>query len=65
MAPALDPHNTVTNDAGGDSDDVSNLALVGARAPESKGNGDGIAGEPKLEPHETGPVEGEGGVEGK
>jgi hypothetical protein len=48
MAPALDLRNTGTNDAGGDSDDVSNLAVVGAvaaGAAESKGDGDGVAGE--------------------
>jgi hypothetical protein len=52
---------------GGDSEDVSNLADVGAgaaRAAESKGDGDGIAGEPQLEPRAMGPVEGEGGVKG-
>jgi hypothetical protein len=67
VAPVLDPHNTGTNDAGGDSDDVSNLAVVGAAATgdaESEGGGDGVAGEPQLEPRATGPVEGEGGVEG-
>ncbi len=66
MAPSLDPHNTGTNDAGGDSDNVSSLALVGAGdagAAESEGDGDGVAGEPKLELCATGPVEGEGGVE--
>jgi hypothetical protein len=68
VAPALDPRNTGTNNAGGDSDDVSNVAVVGAGAAgaaESKGDGDGIAGEPQLEPHAMGPVEGEGGVKGK
>jgi hypothetical protein len=67
MAPALDPPNTGTNDAGGDSDDVSNLNVVGAGAAgaaESKGDSDGVAGEPQLEPHAMGPVEGEGGVKG-
>ncbi len=56
-----------TNDVGGDSDDVSNIAVVGAgaaQAAESKGDGDGIAKEPQLEPHATGTVEGEGRVEG-
>jgi hypothetical protein len=66
VAPALDPRNTGTNDTRGDSDDVSNSAVMGAGAvgaAESKGDGDGIAGEPQLEPFATGPVEGEGGVE--
>jgi hypothetical protein len=66
VAPALDPRNMETNDIGGDSDNVSNLAVVGvgaAGAAESKGDGDGVAGEPQLELHEMGPVEGEGGVE--
>ncbi len=56
-----------TNDAGGDSDDVSNLAVVGAGAAgaaESEGDGDSVAGEPQLELRASGPVEGEGGVEG-
>jgi hypothetical protein len=67
VAPALDLHNTGTNDVGGESDDVSDTAVVGAGAAgaaESKGDGDGIAGEPQLEPHATGPEEAEGGVEG-
>jgi hypothetical protein len=67
VAPAFDLHNTGTNDVGGDSDDVSNLAVVGAGAAgaaESKHEYDGIAGEPQLEPHAMGPVEGEGGVKG-
>jgi hypothetical protein len=34
VAPALDPCNTGTNDAGGDSDDVSNAAVVGAGLQE-------------------------------
>jgi hypothetical protein len=67
VAPTLDPCNTETNDAGGDSDDVSNLAVVGAdaaRAAESKGDSDDIAGEPQLELRATGPVEGEGESKG-
>jgi hypothetical protein len=67
MATALDPRNTGTNDAGGDSDNVSNFAVVGAGAAgaaESEGDGDGVAGEPQLEPRATCPVEGEGGVKG-
>ncbi len=35
-----------------------------AGAAESKGDGDGVAEEPQLEPHAMGPVEREGGVEG-
>ncbi len=65
--PVLDPHNTGTKAAGGESDDVSDAAIVGAgaaRAAESKGDGDGVAGEPQLEPLTMGPVEGKGGVEG-
>jgi hypothetical protein len=67
VTPALDLCNTGTNDVGGDSDDVSNAAVVGAGAAgaaESEGDSYGIGGEPPLEPHATGPVEGEGGVEG-
>jgi hypothetical protein len=67
VAPALDPRNTGTNDAGGDSDDFSIAAVVGAGdagAAESEGDGDGVAGEPQLDLHATGPVEGEGGVKG-
>jgi hypothetical protein len=67
VVPELYPRNTGTNDAGGDSDNVSDSALMGAgsaTAAESKGDDDGIAGEPKLELHATGPVEGEGGVKG-
>ncbi len=65
VAPALDPHNTGTNTAEGEGEDVSNVAAVGAcatRAAES--NGDSIGGVPQLEPHAMGPVEGEGGVKG-
>ncbi len=66
MVPALDPRNTGTNAAGGESDDVSNTSVVGAcaaGAAESEGDGIG-AGAPQLELHAMGPVEGEGGVEG-
>jgi hypothetical protein len=66
VVPVLDPHNTGTNAAGGESDDVSNAAVVGAcaaGAAESKGDGIG-AGAPQLEPRATGPVEGKVGVEG-
>jgi hypothetical protein len=67
VAPTLDPRNMGTNDAGGDSDNVSNSTVVGAGAAgsvESKGGGDGVTGEPQLEPRAMGPVEGESGVEG-
>jgi hypothetical protein len=67
VAPALDLHNMGINDAGGESDDVSERAVVGAGAvgtAESKGVGDGVTGEPQLEPRATGPVEGEDGVKG-
>jgi hypothetical protein len=63
VTPTLDPHNTGTNDAGGDSDDVCNLAVVGAGAAgaaENKGDGDCVAGEPQLELRATGSVKGEG-----
>jgi hypothetical protein len=62
---ALDPRNAGANAAGGEGDEVSDVAFVGAcaaRAAESKG--DGIGGAPQLELHATGHVEGEGGVEG-
>jgi hypothetical protein len=65
VAPALDPHDAGVNAAGGMGDEVSNAAIVGActaRAVESKG--DIVGGAPQLEPRATGPVEGEGGVEG-
>jgi hypothetical protein len=68
MAPVLNLRNMGTNDAGGESDDVSNVAVVGAGAAgaaESKSDGDGIAGEPQLEMHAMGPVKGVGGVKGK
>jgi hypothetical protein len=66
VAPALDPRNAGVNAAGGVGDEVSNAAIVGAcaaRAVESKG--DSVVGDPQLELHATGPMEGEGGVEGK
>jgi hypothetical protein len=65
VAPTLDPRNMRTDDAGGDSDDVSNVAVVGAGAAgaaESECDGDDVAGEPQLELRATGPVEGECGV---
>jgi hypothetical protein len=46
MAPKLDPRNTGTNAAGGESDDVSDAAVVGdcaAGAAERKGYGVGGA----------------------
>ncbi len=67
VAPVLDMRNMGMNAAGGESDDVSNAAVVGAGAAgatESKDDGDRVAGEPQLEPRTTGPVEGKGGVEG-
>ncbi len=63
-APVLDPRNG-ENAAGGEGDDVSNVAMVGicaARAAESKGNG--VGGVPLLEPHVTDALEGNGGVNG-
>ncbi len=63
--PALDPRNAGVNAAGGVGDEVSDAAIVGAcaaRAAESEG--DSVGGAPQLEPRATGPVEGEGGVEG-
>jgi hypothetical protein len=51
VAPALDPRNTGTNAAGGESDDVSNVAVMeacAAGAAESKG--DGVGGAPHLKP---------------
>jgi hypothetical protein len=65
VVPALDPHNVGANATGGEGNDVSNAAVVGAcaaRAAESKG--DGIGGALQLEPHEMGAVEGQGGVKG-
>jgi hypothetical protein len=54
-----------TNAAGGESDDVSNAAVVRAcatGAAESKD--DGIGGASQLEPHAMGCVEGKGMVKG-
>ena len=65
MVPALDPRNAGANAAGGEGDEVSNAAIVGAcaaRAAESKD--DSVGGVPQLEPHEMGAVEGKGGVKG-
>ncbi len=64
-APALDPRNVGANAAGGEGDDVSNVAVVGicgARAVESKG--DGVSGVPLLERCVTDAMEGKGGVDG-
>ncbi len=65
VAPALDPRNVGVNAAGGVGDEVSNAAVVGARAARAaESKGDSVGGAPQLEPHAMGPVEGEGGVEG-
>jgi hypothetical protein len=65
MVPTLDPGNAGANAAGGVGDEVSNVAIVGARAARpAESKGDGIGGAPQLEPHATGHVEGMGGVEG-
>jgi hypothetical protein len=66
LVPVLNPCNMGMNAAGGEGDDVSNTAVVGAcvaGAAKSKGHGVG-AEAPQLEPCATGPVEGKGGVEG-
>jgi hypothetical protein len=63
--PVLDPCNAGVNAAGGVGDEVSDVAIVGARAARAaESKGDSIGRAPQLEPHATGPVEGEGGVEG-
>jgi hypothetical protein len=65
MVPTLDPRNAGANVAGGEGDEVGDVAIVGAcaeGAAESKG--DGIGGALQLELHEAGAVEGEGGVKG-
>jgi hypothetical protein len=65
VAPALDPHNARANAAGGEGDDVSNVAVVGiCAAGAAKSKGDGIGGAPLLEPRVTDAVEGNGGVNG-
>jgi hypothetical protein len=62
VVPALDPRNVVANVAGGEGDEVSNAAIVGAGAAGSaESKGDGISGAPLLEPCATGPVESKGG----
>ena len=65
VVPALDPCHAGANAAGGEGDEVSNMAVVGAcaaRAAESKG--DGVGGATQLELHEMGYVEGKDGVKG-
>ncbi len=65
VVPELDPRNAGANAAGGEGDDVSNAAVVGAcaaRAAESESGG--IGGAPLLELCVTGAVEGKGAVEG-
>jgi hypothetical protein len=65
VVPALDPRNAGVSAAGGEGDEVTNAAIVGARAARAaKSKGDSVGGAPQLEPHATGPVEGESGVEG-
>jgi hypothetical protein len=65
VVPALDPHNAGANAAGGEGDEVSDAAIVGAHAAgAAESEGDGIDGAPQLELHATGPVEGKGGVKG-
>ncbi len=65
VAPVLDPHNAGVNAAGGVGDEVSNAAIVGARAARAaESKGDRVGGAPQLEPRATGPVEGKGGIEG-
>ncbi len=65
VVPKLEPGNVGANAAGGEGDEVGNVAIVGAhaaRAAESKG--DGIGGVPQLEPRAAGAVEGKCGVKG-
>ncbi len=65
VVPALDPRNVGVNAAGGEGDEVSDLAIVGAHAARAaESEGDGIVGVPQLEPRAAGAVEGECGVEG-
>jgi hypothetical protein len=65
VAPVLDPHNVGVNAAGGVGDEVSNAAIVGARAARTvESKGDSVGGVPQLEPHAKCPVDGKGGVEG-
>jgi hypothetical protein len=65
VAPALDPHNAGANVAGGERNDVSNVAVLEihvARAAENKG--EGVGGVPLVELRITDAVEGERGIEG-
>ncbi len=65
VVPVLDLCNAGAYAAGGEGDDVSKAAVVGAcaaRFAESKG--DSIGGAPQLELREMGAVEGKGGVKG-
>jgi hypothetical protein len=65
MAPALDPRNVGVNAAGGVGNEVSNAAIVGARAARAvESKGDSVGGVPQLEPRATCPVDSKGGVEG-
>ncbi len=51
MVPALDPHNAGANAAGGEGNDVDNVAVLEihvARAAENEG--EGVGGAPLLEP---------------
>jgi hypothetical protein len=65
VEPALDPRNVGVNAAGGVGDEVSNAAIVGARAARAaESKGDSVCGVPQLKPRATCPVDSEGGVEG-
>jgi hypothetical protein len=65
VEPALDPRNVGVNAAGEVGDEVSNAAIMGARAARAaESEGDSVGGVPQLEPRATCPVDGEGGVEG-
>jgi hypothetical protein len=57
MVPALDTHNAGVNVAGGMGDEVSNVAIVGARAARvAESEGDSVSGAPQLKPHAMGHV---------
>jgi hypothetical protein len=65
VAPALDPHNAGANAAGGEGNDISNVAMFKicvAVAAENKG--EDLGGSLLLEPHVTDAVESKGGVTG-
>ncbi len=65
VVPALDLHNAGVNAAGGEGNNVGDMAVAEihvARAAENKGEGAG--GAPLLEPHVMDAVEGKQGVEG-